>query len=398
MKLEKFTQGFYGSIFNCMHSSISFSELKRKNVIIELGQLPSEVRMFFASVFLILWWDNLNLKEKTPNVLILDDFYRYANIGVIRKMLSEARKFQQGLICSHQGPYQLPQGIREEVVRNTATKIIFRQEQTWDKRIVRDALGGLTKDSLILLSYLDVGQAIVKLPSEPSPMRIAAPEPPKKYLLLDQTVQKAMQKYVGDPETCETPCIEEPFEKKFLDEIYNKPKVPLTTITKNLGIKTKRGYDIKNKLVKGGYLTEDHIRQGSGRPKTVFNLTKKGLEYIEIEKDRPPQYGKSEHVFIVNKIANSLKDWDVKVEDGCDIRIKKDDNEYAVEIETGKSKDKKQILYNIKRDSAWANKIILVCPNKTAKIDIEDLIKDNSDKINVITYRQIGNISQILKN
>jgi hypothetical protein len=313
-------------------------------------------------------------------------------------MLSEARKFKQGLICSHQGPYQLPQGIREEVVRNTSTKIIFKQEQTWDKRIVRDALGGITKEHLILLSYLDKGETIAKLPTKQVPMRMNALAPPDNYVLLDHVIKNEMKKYMGEPESYGEPKVEEPFEKKFLDEIYKKPKVPLTTITKNLGIKTKRGYDIKNKLVKGGYLNEDHIRQGSGRPKTVFNLTKKGLEYIEIEKGRPPQYGKSEHVYMVNKIANSLKDWDVKVEDGCDIKVKMDASEYAIEIETGKSKDKKQILYNIKRDSAWANKIILVCPNKTAKIDIEDIIKDDSNKTTVITYRQIEKISQILKN
>ena len=139
LKLDKFTKDFYGHIFNRRKSSLSFSQLRRMNVIIELGQLPTEVRMFFACVFLILWWDSLKINDSTPNVLVLDDFYRYANLEVIRKMLSEARKFKQGLICSHQGPYQLPQGIREEVVRNTSTKVIFRQEQTWDKYIVRDA-------------------------------------------------------------------------------------------------------------------------------------------------------------------------------------------------------------------------------------------------------------------
>ncbi|KYK34793.1 MAG: hypothetical protein AYK22_04785 [Thermoplasmatales archaeon SG8-52-3] len=58
------------------------------NVIIELGQLPTEVRMFFACIFLILWWDYLKTSEPAPNVLVLDDFYRYANLEVIREMLS----------------------------------------------------------------------------------------------------------------------------------------------------------------------------------------------------------------------------------------------------------------------------------------------------------------------
>jgi hypothetical protein len=398
MKLEKFTQGFYGSIFNRMHSSISFSELRRKNVIIELGQLPSEVRMFFASVFLILWWDNLKLKDPTPNMLVLDDFYRYANVEVIRKMLSEARKFKQGLICSHQGPYQLPQGIREEVVRNTSTKIIFKQEQTWDKRIVRDALGGLTKEHLILLSYLDIGQAIVKLPSKQIPERMNAPKPPKNYMLLDHVIQNAMKKYMGETEPHEAPKVEEPFEKKFLEEIHKNSQLPLTKIIKNLGIKTKRGYELKDKLVVDGYLQEEKIKKGIGRPRVSLKLTDSGLEFISYDGIKtPPQYGKDEHIFMINKIVPLLKDWKVKVEEGCDIKAEKNGQNVAIEIETRKANHKNQVLYNIKRDSAWADKIVLVCPNKTDKSDIENVIKDETDKAIVITYREIDKINEILE-
>jgi len=272
MKLEKFTKDFYGQIFNRRKSSIPFHRLRRMNVIIELGQLPAEVRMFFACVFLILWWDNLKTGDSTPNVLVLDDFYRYANLEVIRKMLSEARKFRQGLICSHQGPYQLPQGIREEVVRNTATKIIFRQEQTWDKYIVRDALGGFNKEQIELLSYLKTGEAIVKLPSMNFPIRITAPPPPKTKILLDAEIQRAMKNFIGEPVPLEETKPEEPLEKKFLNEIYKKPDAPLTEIIKAVTIKTSRGYQLKNRLVFEGFLVEEKVNNGIGRPKIFSGL------------------------------------------------------------------------------------------------------------------------------
>jgi predicted transcriptional regulator len=368
------------------------------NIIIELAQLPTEVRMFFACVFLILWWDSLKINDPTPNVLVLDDFYRYANLEVIRKMLSEARKFKQGLICSHQGPYQLPQGIREEVVRNTSTKIIFKQEQTWDKRIVRDALGGLTKEHLILLSYLDIGQAIVKLPSKQIPERMNAPRPPKNFVLLDHVIQNAMKKYMGESEPYEKPKVEEPFEKKFLEEIHKNSQLPLTKIIKNLGIKTKRGYELKDKLVVDGYLQEEKIKKGIGRPRISLKLTDSGLEFISNDVIKtPPQYGKDEHIFMINKIVPLLKDWKVKVEEGCDIKVERNGHNVAIEVETRKANHKNQVLYNIKRDSTWADKIVLVCPNKTDKSDIENVIKDETDKAIVITYRQIDKIDQILK-
>jgi len=397
LKLDKFTKEFYGQIFNRRHSSLSFSELRRRNVIIELGQLPSEVRMFFACVFLILWWDSLQLSEPSPNVLVLDDFYRYANLEVMKNMFSEARKFKQGLICSHQGPYQLPQGVREEVVRNTATKVIFRQEQTWDKHIVRDALGGLTKEQLELLSYMETGEAIVKVPTIKFPIRIRTHEPPRTKLLMDAEIKRLMVAYSGQQEVYEEPRFEEPLERKFLKTVLENKGSPLTEITKALGIKTSRGYRLKDKMVKEGFVEEEKIRSGIGRPKKILKLTKKGFEYIDTEEVKSaPQFGKAEHIIIKEKVASLLAGWAVKVEDGCDIKAEKDGKKVAIEIETGKTNEKKQILYNFKRDSAWADIIVFICPNKQVKLDVVEVLGSNAEDATVMTYRELENLPEIL--
>jgi hypothetical protein len=367
------------------------------NVIIELGQLPTEVRMFFACVFLILWWDSLKINDPTPNVLVLDDFYRYANLEVIRKMLSEARKFKQGLICSHQGPYQLPQGIREEVVRNTSTKVIFRQEQTWDKYIVRDALGGLTKEQLESLSYLKTGQAIVKLPSIQFPIRVDCPKPPETKYLLDIQVENSMKRFIGELEPYKVPRIDEPLEKKFLKVVHEQPNASLTEITRSLEIKTRRGYEIKDRLIGGGFISEEKIKKGIGRPKTVYKLTKEGLDYLDQDNTTTPQHGKAEHLNAIKNISSKLKGWDVKVEDGCDIKAEKDGRKVAIEVETTKSNEKKQILYNVDRDSAWADKVVIVCPNKQEKLKIVDLLQAKAQDVSVITYRQINKINEVLE-
>lgn len=397
LKLEKFSLGFYGEIFNCRQSSISFEELRKNNVILELGQLPAEVRMFFTCVFLILWWDNLKINSSIQNVLVLDDFSRYSDFSVVKKMLSESRKFKQGIICSHQGPYQLPQGIREEVIRNTSIKIIFRQEQTWDKHIVRDALGGLDKEQLISLSYLETGQAIAKLPSMKFPIRINVPPPQKLKIIRDYEVKKAMKVFLGEPAYLDKIEFEEPLEKRMLEEINKNPIAPLTELTKSLGIKTIKGYILKDKLVEEGYLIEDKIRQGKGRPRICLRLTKEGLEFIDKESKQAPQYGKSEHIYIKNKIASILKDWKVKLEDGCDIRAEKDGLKVAIEVETGKSNEKEQILYNLERDSKWADKIVIVCPNKRIKLNISELLGAKTQETTILTYRELDNISEILK-
>ncbi len=398
LKLDKFTKDFYGRIFNRPRSSLSFPQLRRRNVIIELGQLPTEVRMFFSCVFLILWWDSLRMDDLSPHVLVLDDFYRYADLEVIRKMLSEARKFKQGLICSHQGPYQLPEGIREEVVRNTATKIIFRQEQTWDKLIVRDTLGGLSKEQLESLSYLGTGQAIVKLPSTNFPVRVDLPPPPQTKLLLDCKVEEAMKQFAGEPVPYVNPENEQPLEKKFLEALIENRDAPLTKVIKALGIKTKRGYDLKNKLVSEGFLAEEKVKRGLGRPKVYYRLTEKGLEYVDKEqKKTAPQYGKVEHIIIKDRVASVLRGWKVEVEKGCDVRVENGRVKIAIEVETGKSHDKEQILRNVERDSTWANKIVIVCTNREAKSKIVEDLQAKAQEVIVITYAQIDNLPEILK-
>ncbi len=398
LKLDKFTKDFYGRIFNRKKSSLPFSQLRRMNVIIELGQLPTEVRMFFVSVFLILWWDSLRLMDANPNVLVLDDFYRYADLEVIRKMLSEARKFKQGLICSHQGPYQLPQGIREEVVRNTSTKVIFRQEQTWDKCIVRDALGGLTKEQLESLSYLETGQAIVKIPSVNFPIRVNMPDPPKTKLLLDHKVKESMKKFVGESSDYEEPKPDEPLERTFLETLYKKPNTSLTEVIRILGIKTSRGYEIKNKLVDEGLLKEEKIKKGLGRPKLIYSLTDKGLDYLDKEdKKAAPQYGKAEHIIIKDRIASVLRGWKVEVEKDCDVKADNGRIKVAIEVETGKSHERNQIIRNVERDSVWADKIVIVCTNLEAKTKIVEMLDTKAEDVVVITYKQIDQLPEILK-
>ncbi len=259
-------------------------------------------------------------------------------------------------------------------------------------------MGGLTKEHLILLSYLKVGQTIVKLPSIQNPERMDTLEPPKNYVLLDHVIQNVMKKYMGEPEPYEEPKVEEAFEEKFLGEIHKNSQLPLTKIIKNLGIKTKRGYELKNKLVIDGYLLEEKIKKGIGRPRISLKLTDKGLEFISKGGVKnPPQYGKDEHIYMINKIVPLLKDWNVEVEKGCDIKAEKNGRNVAIEIETRKANHKNQMMYNIKRDSAWADKIVLVCPNKINKTDIENVIKDETDKAIVITYREIDKINEILE-
>jgi hypothetical protein len=129
----------------------------------------------------------------------------------------------------------------------------------------------------------------------------------------------------------------------------------------------------------------------------VFKLTELGLLSLDQDTEGAPQYGKAEHLYTIKNIASKLKGWNIKVEDGCDIRAEKDGCKVAIEVETTKSNEKKQILYNVDRDAVWADKVVIVCPNKQKKLKIVDLLQAKAQEVTVITYRQIDKINEILE-
>ena len=92
-----------------------------------------------------------------------------------------------------------------------------------------------------------------------------------------------------------------------------------------------------------------------------------------------------------------LRGWKIEIEKGCDVRAENGDLKIAIEVETGKSHDKKQIIRNIERDSAWANKIVIVCTNQEAKTKIVDMLQVKAQDVVVTTYSQIDKLPEILK-
>lgn len=106
------------------------------------------------------------------------------------------------------------------------------------------------------------------------------------------------------------------------------------------------------------------------------------------------QFAKSEYISIKNKIDSILKDWNVKVENVCDIKGEKGGYKVTIEVETTKSNEKKQLRYNVERNRGWADKIIIVCPNKKAKLEIEENLNDgNQGNLAILTYKQMGNLT-----
>jgi hypothetical protein len=404
-KLKKFTTGFYGQIFNQNSSSLSLNQIEKTTTIIELGRIPSELRAFFVNVFLIQWWDYRRTKkqdEMRPHILVLDEFSNYSGFVVIRKMLSEARKFRQGLICACQGPNQIKDAdILEDVIRNTATKIVFRQDQGTDKRTVGSAFGGLDHEQYNYLSMMDVGEAIVKLKNMKHVFRVRTYPLPKLGSVTDERVMNSVPRVELKPEPVQTEAFSEcqsekqqDYESQFLQILADKGPLSTAEVIKELHIQKHRGFLLKDKLKENGLLIEEQVRKGRGRPSLMLKLTDSGYEALGIKKKTSaPQYGGEEHVQMKEKVAEMLRDvgWEVKIEyKGCDVAAFKDDKTVAIEVETGKHKTNDQILKNINRDKEWAERVFVVCPNNVIRNMIINIFSGyDQTLIEFFTYDEI---------
>jgi hypothetical protein len=404
-KLAKFTEGFYGEIFNKKQSTLPFGDIEKATTIFELARLPSELRAFFVCVFLILWWDWKRKSGSLPHVSVLDEFQHCSGFSVVWKMLSEARKYKEGLICSHQGPDQLSdRSLLENLVRNTATKIIFRLEQSTDKQIVSAALGGLEKDQIGYLSSLETGEAIVKTKETKQPFRIKTRNLERLEKISDERVKEAFVTIAKYPEagTERVHIISlNELEKRFLVAIHGDPKASTAQITKLLKIRTSKGTELRESLKSKGFLVEDKVRIGAGRPREALKLTEKALRMLGLEaRNLPENYGSQEHIETVGKIAETLrgKGWNVEIEkDFCDLKAEKGRNKIAIEVETGKGKSWNQLIQNVKRDLDWANKVVIVCPNEEIGQKIQEVIeKEGFEKVCVISYSKIGTLESFL--
>jgi DNA-binding MarR family transcriptional regulator len=405
-KLQKFCFGFYGEIFNQSHTTIPFDKITNAITLFELGKLPLEMRSFFVTVFLNQWWNWRRVKnpdELIPNIMVLDEFQHYDEMAIARKLLSEGRKYKQGIICSLQGPHQITDpALHGEVIRNTVTKVFFRTQYTKD---IYDSLASIGLQDKAVAEYLpklELGEAIVTLYEIPQPFKIITNAFPKPEITItDEQVRELSESLIDaqptiikiKPQQLETENNTNEEEKEFLRLLYEKPHSSANDIIREMRIMRSKGWDIKNKLVDRGLIIEETIRAGKGRPKKILKLTDEGYSVLGVEKEGlPAHHGKEEHLQIIKNAADILTrdGWNVTVEDGADIKAEKGNKRIAVEIETCKAFNQEQIIQNIAKNLKWADKIVIISPNLQTTAKIRKLTSGQGfEKVTFLTYEQI---------
>jgi len=392
-KMEKFISPMYRELFNQPSSTLPFDKIERCTTIFELGQMPIEIRTFFVTVFLNQWWNHQRVsKGANPNVLVLDEFHHYDGISVVKKLLSEGRKYRQGVICSHQGPHQITdRELLGEIIRNTSTKVAFRSTFMDDVRLITSALGIQDREIETFLTKMDVGDCLVSMRHHRQPFRM------RSHDFISSGVQISDEEILdGVPlDSIDVEEIEEEGLKaeeiQFLSILGGNPSMSTHDVIKEMRIMKSRGWAIKNTLVDDGYLIEENVKKGGqGRPSKVIKLSECGLDIIGAEREgTPAHHGGTEHITMVKDLAGILDEegWNVKVEEGADIRAERDGRIIAVEVETCKSFNRDQILRNISRNLRWADQVLIACPNLRDRMRIKKLIEPHGyEKVSIHTY------------
>jgi DNA-binding LacI/PurR family transcriptional regulator len=116
--------------------------------------------------------------------------------------------------------------------------------------------------------------------------------------------------------------------------------------------------------------------------------------YLGIEKDGlPAHYGKEEHLKIIDEVSRilSIDGWEVKIENGADLRAEKAGKRIAIEVETYKGNNEDQIVENILKNLKWADGVIVISPNQQTRTKIGNLIRNQRiEKVVLLTYHEMS--------
>jgi hypothetical protein len=135
-------------IFGQSTSSIRMSDViaKSKILLVSLpkGQLGEDTSSLLGSMLVMNLYQAAQLRgalpvnQRTPFFCYIDEFQDYLNLpGGVENILAQARGFGFGLILAHQQLAQLSREVREAVLANTRSKIVF-QTAAADARALAD--------------------------------------------------------------------------------------------------------------------------------------------------------------------------------------------------------------------------------------------------------------------
>ena len=430
----------------CSEEPLDLARLLERNVILELDLLNQAEQTFISEV-LLMWllqyrMNNNREREKLIHALILEEAHHLLRAPpgmgdgaepIIHTALREVRELGESIILATQSPSLVP----IPVFANQATCIALHSSHGSDVRALSQAL--LLKDEAKdELGRLPVGDAIVRVPRSPDPMKIRLEYAPiAKGTVTDCALRQIMAKrwystnttpqHPPLPKTKPIPLIPQPdkrqdnlknsttsntqkklsvftptttpnnmnkenefssqpsqLELEMLKDIVSNPFDGVVKRIKRLSISRRKGTAALKAVEQRGIIKPATIFTGTAIIK-LFDITPEGRTVCynhTIEPLSPPTEGGVEHRYWVAHHATKLRaqGWTVKTEHRVseeliiDVHAEKNGQSIAMLIESGKSNVKQNIN---KACNASYSEIQVISNNP----NVAKVVKALSDKI-----------------
>lgn len=409
---KSFTFGPGSKSFNA-RDPIKLEELFEKPVILELDQeMPKPLRIFFMELilrFIHLYRLSQGESEKLRHVLFLEEMhnlfqknkYEKDKIDSLENVYREIRSFGEGLVSITQHCSLVP----THILGNAHTLIFLLQQHQDDIEAARKALF-LTRDDEPYLNMLKTGQGILKIAERINPCLVNfLYVPVKKGMISDEWLKANIRGYskpvsdaehginrgysAGDKKEDGFKEYPSASRERFLADIFLNPLSSVTQRYKRIGVYLQAGNQVKNDLIKNGFVRQKKIITKTGWV-TLLELDAKGRMLLnDLGYNAKDETESIEHRFWKFKISEYYKNkgFEILVEQHIngkpDIIVISGNKKTAVEIETGSS----DYMKNIERDRKLFDEVICIAVNKQVEEKIKQELKEKNliDKKIIIT-------------
>jgi len=402
--------GGLGNVVNTKEQ-IPIERLLNQKVILELDALSDSDKTFLTEALLLWIYEfrkNRGKREKFNHAIIIEEGHHILSRAkekqqggetIIETSLRQIREFGESVIVIDQEPHKLSESIKA----NTITKIIFTLGNGKDIADIAMSMN-LEREHQAYLDWLEVGEAIVKVKGRiKEPILLNFPLfKIKKGKTQDSELRKLMRDSSILSNLVQSPLVKRSSSStsRQLDILPPIERIMLTSIARNPFWGTTKRY---RKLGLNDY-EGNKAKEGLTRKQLVFpvrvnrlkllELTDEGITTLEQQGVRiqtSKRYGSLEHRYWLHKVKLWYQDKGYHVEEeaeGIDMVASKGQERIAIEVETGKSNIKSNI---IKAHKSYP-KVVVVPTNPTAEAMTREIInklaKHQQESIKVISARK----------
>lgn len=271
-------------------TTLPVERLVRERALVAMAvpkALGEEFSELLTSVILMKLWFHaleraLRGERRDPIFVVVDEFQNVSGLPVMETILSEARKYGLHIIAAHQHLKQLPPGLLQSLLANTALKVVFSVEGGDVDRLAKIDKG-FAREVAEALTALGVGSALVRLQARPGeplwPPVVVATDPPPPRLRGLGEARAGMPRFPPPPGEARSP--EEvlnpvlallprerltPVEQLVLYGVWRASRggrvaVEWTRVLPSLGLGRRRAEEARDSLAARGFI--EAYREGS---------------------------------------------------------------------------------------------------------------------------------------